>query len=95
MLAKLRNNEKLNCCMSGEERAQMERSKRIDRELAEYRRRYVATQKIVLLGAGESGKSTFLKQMQIIHGKGFKLEDKLFYRTQIYENILKGWFNFT
>ena len=76
--------------MSVEERIQFERSQGIDRQLDDYKRRYVATQKIVLLGAGESGKSTFLKQMQIIHGKGFKLEDKLFFRTQIYENILKG-----
>jgi hypothetical protein len=90
LLNKLRNNESLTCCMTEEEREQYERSREIDRDLDEYKRRYMSTQKIVLLGAGESGKSTFLKQMQIIHGKGFKLEDKLFYRTQIYENILKG-----
>lgn len=89
-LAKLRDSDRLSCCRTAEERSQLERSQSIDRELDEYRRRYMATQKIVLLGAGESGKSTFLKQMQIIHGKGFKLEDKLIYRTQIYENILKG-----
>ena len=90
ILTKLRNSENFTCCMSVEERIQFERSQGIDRQLDDYKRRYVATQKIVLLGAGESGKSTFLKQMQIIHGKGFKLEDKLFFRTQIYENILKG-----
>jgi hypothetical protein len=80
----------LTCCLSADEKAQQERSLAIDRQLDEHKRRYMSTQKIVLLGAGESGKSTFLKQMQIIHGKGFKLEDKLFYRTQIYENVLKG-----
>lgn len=35
-------------------------------------------------------KSTFLKQMQIIHGAGFNTEEILKYRTQIYENVLKG-----
>lgn len=78
------------CCVSEEERIQLERSRRIDRELAEYKKRYKATQKLVLLGAGESGKSTFLKQMQIIHGKGFTLDEKYVYRTQVYENIMKG-----
>ncbi len=89
MLKKLRNND-ISCCMSSEERQKYEKSRRIDRELAEYEKKYAALQKIVLLGAGESGKSTFLKQMQIIHGKGFKLQEKLAYRTQIYENILRG-----
>lgn len=78
------------CCLSNEERLQIEHSRKIDRDLAALKRRFRATQKIVLLGAGESGKSTFLKQMQLIHGEGFDYNAKLSYRTQIYENILKG-----
>jgi GTPase SAR1 family protein len=91
MFSNLKNKKNLECCcLTQEERSQLARSRQIDRELSEYKRRYNATHKIVLLGAGESGKSTFLKQMQIIHGKGFNQEDKLTFRTQIYENILKG-----
>ncbi len=45
--------------MSEEDRLQLERSKRIDRDLAALKRRFKATQKIVLLGAGESGKVRF------------------------------------
>jgi guanine nucleotide-binding protein subunit alpha-12 len=78
------------CCLSTQERLQLEKSKMIDQEIETIKRRFRATQKIVLLGAGESGKSTFLKQMQIIHGSGFSNQDLIYYRTQVYENILRG-----
>ena len=78
------------CCKTNEEKRQIEQSQEIDRFLASYKRKLRSTQKIVLLGAGESGKSTFLKQMQIIHGRGFTDDQKISFRTQIYENILKG-----
>ncbi|CAF0773437.1 unnamed protein product [Brachionus calyciflorus] len=90
MLSNLNRNDKCVCCLSGEDRIEIERSRQIDRELALLKRKFYATQKIVLLGAGESGKSTFLKQMQIIHGTGFTKSEITQYRTQIYENILKG-----
>ena len=82
--------KRIACCRSANERLQLENSKRIDADLAVYKRRYFATQKIVLIGAAESGKTTFLKQMQIIHGTGFTQDEKMSFRTQIYENILKG-----
>jgi hypothetical protein len=53
------NNDDCNnffCCLSASDRRQLEQSQRIDRELALLKRRFRATQKIVLLGAGESGK---------------------------------------
>jgi energy-coupling factor transporter ATP-binding protein EcfA2 len=46
--------------------------------------------KILLLGAGESGKSTFVKQMRIIHGQKYSDSDRLEFRPLIYHNILKG-----
>jgi guanine nucleotide-binding protein subunit alpha-13 len=90
MLNRIRLNENCTCCESGEEQSQRMRSKEIDRELHTAKRRMRATQKIALLGAGESGKSTFLKQMQIIHGNGFTEDEIIAYRTQIYENIMRG-----
>jgi GTPase SAR1 family protein len=72
------------CCLSEEDRI----NKIIEAEIRREKRRMRQTQKIVLLGVGESGKSTFLKQMQIIHGTGFNEQSKLEYRTIIYENVL-------
>lgn len=74
------------CCLSDDDRI----NKRINNELRKAKRKLRQTQKIVLLGVGESGKTTFLKQMQIIHGKGFTDEIKIDYRTQIYENVFRA-----
>lgn len=38
-------------------------------------------------GTGESGKSTFIKQMRIIHGSGYSEEDKKGYIKLVYQNI--------
>uniref|UniRef100_A0A8C6WHP9 Uncharacterized protein n=1 Tax=Neogobius melanostomus TaxID=47308 RepID=A0A8C6WHP9_9GOBI len=39
-------------------------------------------------GTGESGKSTFIKQMRIIHGKGYSEEDRKGFTRLIYQNII-------
>lgn len=38
-------------------------------------------------GTGESGKSTFIKQMRIIHGSGYSEEDKRGFTRLVYQNI--------
>ncbi|KAM9222664.1 guanine nucleotide-binding protein subunit alpha-12 isoform 2-T2 [Leptosomus discolor] len=72
------------------EREARRRSREIDAMLARERRAVRRLVKILLLGAGESGKSTFLKQMRIIHGREFDQKALLEFRATIYENILKG-----
>lgn len=39
------------------------------------------------IGTGESGKSTFIKQMRIIHGKGYSEDDRRTFTTYIFQNI--------
>ena len=39
------------------------------------------------LGTGESGKSTFIKQMRIIHGSGYSDEDRRSFVKLVYQNI--------
>jgi len=44
--------------------------------------------KLLLLGAGESGKSTLFKQMISIYGKGFPEQERNSYVPIIYNNII-------
>ena len=48
---------------------------------------YIFIQIFVFAGTGESGKSTFIKQMRIIHGAGYSDEDKRTYIKLVYQNI--------
>ncbi|SCU89580.1 LAFA_0E19262g1_1 [Lachancea sp. 'fantastica'] len=45
--------------------------------------------KVLLLGSGESGKSTVLQQLKIIHQNGFSPEELAEYRPFIYDNIVE------
>ncbi|KAI5278318.1 Guanine Nucleotide-Binding Protein Subunit Alpha-14 [Manis pentadactyla] len=40
-----------------------------------------------MAGTGESGKSTFIKQMRIIHGSGYSDEDRKGFTKLVYQNI--------
>jgi len=44
--------------------------------------------KLLLLGAGESGKTTIAKQMKIIHLKGFTEDECLSYKSIIFNNVI-------
>lgn len=44
--------------------------------------------KVLLLGSGESGKSTIVKQMKILHENGYSQEELLEYKPFVYKNIL-------
>ena len=46
--------------------------------------------RILLLGCGEAGKSTFIKQMRIIHSEGFSTEEKMEIKSSIASNILSA-----
>jgi guanine nucleotide-binding protein subunit alpha len=46
---------------------------------------------IKLLGAGESGKSTILKQMKLIYSQGFSKSEKLEWKPVIFSNIVQSF----
>lgn len=78
------------CLLNGGEVEQLRRSKEIDRCLSREKTYVKRLVKILLLGAGESGKSTFLKQMRIIHGQDFDQQAREDFRATIYSNVIKG-----
>jgi len=44
--------------------------------------------KLLILGAGESGKSTFFKQMKLLYGAPFTSEEAEYMRGVIHENVM-------
>lgn len=64
------------------------RSVRIDRELYEHARQEMNVVKILLLGAAESGKSTLVKQMKIIHSNGFNKQELSSFKPAVLDNLL-------
>lgn len=67
------------------------KSKRINQEIEKQLRKDKRDArrelKLLLLGTGESGKSTFIKQMRIIHGAGYSDEDKKSFIKLVFQNI--------
>ncbi|KAI9435689.1 guanine nucleotide binding protein, alpha subunit [Lactarius indigo] len=62
----------------------------IDRQIEEDSKKYKRECKILLLGSGESGKSTIVKQMKIIHHNGYTSEELLAFRLPIWKNLLQS-----
>lgn len=60
----------------------------IDRTLEEDSKKLRRECKILLLGSGESGKSTIVKQMKIIHQNGYSVDELALYRHTIYKNVV-------
>ncbi|XP_010898615.2 guanine nucleotide-binding protein subunit alpha-14 [Esox lucius] len=76
------------CCMSAEDSERHRIHKEIERQLRKDKMESHRELKLLLLGTGESGKSTFIKQMRIIHGAGFSEADKRGFTKLVYQNIL-------
>ncbi|XP_067005749.1 guanine nucleotide-binding protein G(o) subunit alpha isoform X3 [Anabrus simplex] len=73
-----------------EETKARRRSEEIDKQLGELAKQERNVIKILLLGAGESGKSTLVKQMKIIHSDGFTKEELRSFRPTVMDNLLSS-----
>ncbi|KAF7261005.1 hypothetical protein EG68_01861 [Paragonimus skrjabini miyazakii] len=77
----------MSCFWTEEARTQQRLNREIERQLQKDRSAGKNEIKLLLLGTGEAGKSTFVKQMRIIHGSGYSEDDKRAFICLIYQNI--------
>ncbi|KAI8388232.1 guanine nucleotide binding protein, alpha [Radiomyces spectabilis] len=62
----------------------------IEKQIKNDKKRLKKEIKLLLLGAGESGKSTVLKQMRLIHAAGFKAMEREGFRNIVFMNIFSA-----
>ncbi|KAG1313297.1 hypothetical protein G6F64_002366 [Rhizopus arrhizus] len=65
-----------------------QKSKSIDKKIKADEKRLRSEVKVLLLGAGESGKSTILKQLRLIHASGFDVNERESFRIVVFSNII-------
>ncbi|KAH9418024.1 Guanine nucleotide-binding protein G(k) subunit alpha, partial [Dermatophagoides pteronyssinus] len=80
----------MGCTLSSLDKDALARSKAIDKTIRADRDRQSREVKLLLLGAGESGKSTILKQLKIIHENGYDKEECYKYRRVIHANAIQS-----
>ncbi|WVO16296.1 hypothetical protein L204_103971 [Cryptococcus depauperatus] len=80
----------MGCTQSTEDAAAKARSAEIDEQLKRDRANLRNEIKMLLLGAGESGKSTVLKQMRLIYNKPYDAEERDSYREIVYSNTVQS-----
>jgi len=76
------------CCVGGElDASQGQQDKEIEKFMEEENRAKSNEIRLLLLGAGESGKSTMARQLKILHSGGFTQEERASYKIAIHQNI--------
>ncbi|CAO3698604.1 hypothetical protein CU097_007669 [Rhizopus azygosporus] len=67
---------------------EVQRSKSIDKQIKADEKKMKSEVKVLLLGAGESGKSTLIKQLRLLHASGFDDSERESYRIVVFSNII-------
>lgn len=65
-------------------------NREVEKQLKEAKAKMSSQVKVLLLGSGDSGKSTILKQMRLIHKVPFSPQEIESYRQLVFENLTRG-----
>ncbi|XP_059205030.1 guanine nucleotide-binding protein G(o) subunit alpha-like isoform X1 [Centropristis striata] len=63
-------------------------SSKIEQDICEHARTEMNVVKILMLGTAESGKSTLIKQIKIIHSNGFSKQELTSFKPAVLDNLL-------
>ncbi|XP_017008411.2 G protein alpha q subunit [Drosophila takahashii] len=77
----------MDCCLSDLAREERQISREIDKKIRQDKKNARRELKLLVLGTGESGKSTFIKQMRIIHGNKYTDGERRGYIKLVFQNI--------
>ncbi|KAL1919262.1 uncharacterized protein VTP21DRAFT_1954 [Calcarisporiella thermophila] len=80
----------MGCCMSTEDKERIRRNDEIENQLRRDRMNMRNEVKMLLLGAGESGKSTILKQLKLINEGSYSQDERLSFREIIFVNTYQS-----
>ncbi|GAA97620.1 uncharacterized protein L969DRAFT_48716 [Mixia osmundae IAM 14324] len=80
----------MGCTSSKEDDGAKLRSNAIEAQLKKDKAQMKNEIKMLLLGAGESGKSTILKQMKLIHEGSYSVEERDSYKEIIFSNTIQS-----
>ncbi|KAI8093266.1 guanine nucleotide binding protein, alpha subunit [Halteromyces radiatus] len=80
----------MGCCQSNESQEGKARNEEIENQIKRDKINMRNEVKLLLLGAGESGKSTILKQMKLIHDGGYSRDEREAFKEIIFSNTIQS-----
>ena len=80
----------MGACQSQASKESRQKNQEIESELKKEAETLKKEVKILLLGSGESGKSTIVRQMKIMHMNGYTKQEAAAFRASIYMNVYTG-----
>ncbi|KAG8721683.1 hypothetical protein FRC08_011092 [Ceratobasidium sp. 394] len=78
------------CLSNNSDPEALKKHREVEKELKAHAKKRDTQVKVLLLGSGDSGKSTVLKQMRVIHNDKFTTQEIESYRHLVFNNIVRG-----